>query len=141
MTEAEFSRKLVTYFNKLVKTHFIKTHGTYFSAGVPDLIGSLRKIPTAIELKVYDLPKRDSTVMDITKDVTPLQRHKLKTMAKGGWDCWIAVLIRPINLIVWVGYNECPKFRKSELVSSAFRSPRPDFPDTMKELNSLISKL
>lgn len=141
MTEAEFSRKLVTYFNKLVKSHFIKTHGSHFSAGVPDLIGSLRKIPTAIELKVYDLPKRDSTVMDITKDVSPLQRHKLKTMSKGGWDCWVAVLIRPINLIVWVGYNEYPKFYKSDFIDHTFRSPRPDFPDNMKELNSLIKKL
>ena len=142
MKESEFSRKLINYFNSLPDTFFFKEHGSQFGSGIPDLIGSYNGEPFGLELKVYDIPKRDSTIMDITKDVTPSQRHKMKAMAVGGWTCFIGVLLRPTNIIIWVDYQASPKLTKSEFETlSMHTSPEPDFPTSIKHLNSLMKGL
>lgn len=141
MNETAFKDKLLKHFNRLPSTYFFKVHATSFSVGIPDLIGSLRgRISMGLEAKVYDLPKRDSTVIDLTKDVTPKQRHKMQVMAEGGWDCYIPVLLRPTKAIIWLPWDWDLKMTKAEfdLDLMFHESPRADFPKSIKRLNEIL---
>lgn len=135
MNESKFNYKLKTDLNKHPKTHFFKTHGgTYSSVIQPDLIGWIDGLPFAIESKIIDIPKRTTTLIDFTKQLTKAQISEMKKMHNSGVNVWVAVLCRPENFIYyvpWPGWEigeqmHCGDFR--EINWSEHSKPNPIFP-------------
>jgi hypothetical protein len=137
MKEGIVVQRLRTHLNLEPNSFFFKYHGSRFSAGIPDLIGSWSGLSVAIETKVLDLPARDSTIIDLTKDLTLLQRTTMQKMEKGGWLCIVLVVINPTLQICSVSPNFENKFRKSDFLLEKFEPIIEIIPDNIKKLNKL----
>ncbi len=105
MKETPFKDKLLYDLNAIPDAYFFKYHATSYSAGVPDLLGALDAQAYAIEAKVFELPKKGTTLCDITKDVRPNQLHKMEIMSRGSWTCFIVVLLNPVGRIIWLPWD------------------------------------
>ncbi len=129
MNETVFKNRWIKYVHKNKRpSYFFKFHSNIHTQFKPDIIGSAAGKGYAVEHKVIDLPKRDNTIINPTKLVTVGQRTELERMEKGGWECWIAILIRPTNDIIYVPWWFKDTFRKDEFHPMAFQIPNDWFP-------------
>lgn len=124
MNETQFKDKLLKDF-RANHEYWFKYPAGPRGGSIPDLIGASAERhldhalwATAIEAKCIDIPIKASTLMLPFKALTPNQRREIDKMQEAGWDCWVAVLIRPINYIAWYKYDprkEDPQFYKYEI--------------------------
>jgi len=113
MNESTFTTRVMKDLNAHKGTHFVKIHGNRFSMGIPDLLGSISSSVGfvyggmfAVESKVIDIPKRETTMMNFTKDLTPVQRSQMIKFHEAGAKVYLMVLCRPLNTIVYLDYTE-----------------------------------
>lgn len=134
MKETPFKDKLLYDLNAIPDAYFFKYHATSYSAGVPDLLGALDAQAYAIEAKVFELPKKGTTLCDITKDVRPNQLHKMEIMSQGSWTCYIVILINPVNKIIWLRHGAVVNMTKQELLDYETELFEPWMKSSIKEL-------
>ena len=136
MNETTFKDKMLKDFRSLGDYWFKYPAGPR-GGSIPDLIGSRKQAcneftPTAIEAKCIDTPAREDTPMLPFKELTLNQRNEILKMTAGGWDCWVAILIRPSNRICWLKYakeiqalnsNNDPVFFRKDVVRMTDYNP------------------
>jgi len=101
MNETIFQRKLKAYFNKQDRTDFDKIHQGIYGAGMADLIGSSYGTYIALECKVIDLPKRDSTKINLMRMLTPLQKQFLIRKKLTGSIALAAFYINDLKVVLF----------------------------------------
>jgi hypothetical protein len=151
MKETQFSSRLVKLFNDFpliydfVECEFFKFHSNIYTNGRPDIIGAIEGHPWGIEAKAIDLPKRDTTPVNLLKDLTPIQKAKLTAMQKGSWNTCVVILIRPTNDIAWVPHRliDCIYINtlKSEFSIKKFPPPHHLFPSNLQQIKDLERKI
>jgi hypothetical protein len=128
MNETVFKNRWVKLANALGGSYFFKFHSNIYTQGKPDVIGAYCGRPYGLEFKVVDLPKRDSTIVDLMKGVTDLQKRELKRMKEGSWDAYVVVLVRPTNDILYLKWDYDQTFRRDKYNPMSFPVPKHWFP-------------
>ncbi len=110
MNETNMKDRMLDHIKRApIKSYFFKFPAGPRKGGIPDILGAIEKsdgeTAYAIEAKVLDLPLRDGTMVDLLKGVTDRQAAVLTKMAGGGWTCYVAVLIRPMNKVWWIHWD------------------------------------